>query len=142
MAKRNRELLRPEDATSWEEFQARSTIEQSQCRAANSSSKAIGQAVLAGLFAFGAILFWGGMAFARERGKVPLLVLAVACTFLFLRYAGKGMRRGFRGSKRYMELSRMRKEWQAKAERGEIPQTTPGGPNVWRDELEPEARGA
>jgi len=61
---------------------------------------------------------------------------AVLLIWLF----GKVMRRGVSGSKRYMELDRLRKEWQAKAERGEIPQTTPGGPKVWRDELEPEAR--
>jgi hypothetical protein len=44
--------------------------------------------------------------------------------------------RSFGGSKRYVELDRLREEWQAKAERGEIPQTTPGGPRIWRDEAE------
>lgn len=141
MAKRDRELLRPEDATSWEEFQARCTVEQARCRGANSSWKAIGQTALAGLIGFGAIVFWGGMAFAQAPGKWALLVLALACTLLFLWIFGKVMRRGFGGSKRSAELSRLRKQWQVKAERGEIPQTTPGGAKVWRDELEAEARG-
>jgi hypothetical protein len=137
MARRDRKLLRPEDATSWEEFQARCTVEQAQCRAVNSSNKSIGQALLAGLFAFGAILFWGGMTFAQGTGKWPLLVLALIFTWLFVRYFSRGIRRGFGGSKRYMQLTRLSKEWQARAERGEIPQTTPGGSKVWQDELEP-----
>jgi len=135
MADRKRELLRPEDATSWEEFQARCTVEQAQSRAANNSSRAIGQTLLGARSGFGAILFWGGMAFAHGAGKWPLLVLALICTGLFLRYFGRVMRRGFGGSKRYIELDRLR-QWQAKADRGEIPQTTPGGPKVWQDEIE------
>jgi hypothetical protein len=141
MARRDRELLRPEDATSWEEFQARCTVEQAQCRAANSSNKAIGQTVLAAPFGLGAILFWAGVAMDHDAGRWFLLLFALICTGLFVWIFGKVMRRGFGGSKRYMELSRLSKEWQAKAERGEIPQSTPGGPKVWRDELEPEARG-
>ncbi len=137
MARGDRELLRPEDATSWEEFQARCTVEQAQCRAVNSSNKAIGQALLAALFAFGAIFFWGTLAFTQGSAKWVLLPFALLFTLLFLRTFGKGIRRGFGGSKRYMQLTRLRKEWQAKAERGEIPQATPGGPKVWRDELEP-----
>lgn len=68
-------------------------------------------------------------------------MLAVIFAWLFLRLFGKIMRRGAGGSKRYIELSRLRKEWQDKAERGEIPQTTPGGIKVWRDGLESQPRG-
>ncbi len=141
MADRNDRLLRPEDATSWEEFQARCAVEQAQCRAANSSNGAIGQTLLGALFGFGTIFFWGGTAFAHGAGKWPLLVLALICTGLFLRYFGRVMRRGFGGSKRYMELVRLRQQWQARAERGEIPQTTPGGPKVWQNEIEAETQG-
>lgn len=142
MAKHDRELLRPEDATSWEEFQARCTIEQAQCRAANSSWKSIGQTVLVAPIAFVDIFCWFLASLARTGGGVAAGVAAgVIFALLALWIFGKVMRRGFGGSKRYMELSRLRKEWQAKAEHGEIPQTTPGGPKVWRDELETEARG-
>lgn len=58
MAKRDRELLRPEDAASWEEFQARCTVEQARCRAANSSWKAIGQTALGAVFVIIDIFFW------------------------------------------------------------------------------------
>jgi hypothetical protein len=143
MAKRERELLRPEDSTSWEEFQARCTVEQAQCRAANSSGKAIGQTFLASLFGFGAILFWGAGVEAIHAhswgAMIILLVFALVFTWLFLRTFGKVMRRGLGGSRRYMELSRLSREWQARAERGEIPMSTPGGAKVWRDELEPKA---
>ena len=37
MAQRDRELLRPEEAASWEEFLARCTAEQARCRASGAS---------------------------------------------------------------------------------------------------------
>jgi hypothetical protein len=135
MTTQDRELLRPEDATSLEEFQARRTVEQAQIRALNSSWKGIGRILLSSLIAFGAILLWGGMAFAKGGAKWVLLVLAIACTVLFLRIFGGIERRGVRGSKRYRQLDRLSKEWRAKASRGEVPATTPDGPKVWRDEL-------
>jgi hypothetical protein len=139
MAKRERELLRPEDSTSWEEFQARCTVEQAQCRAANGSGKAIGQTFLSALIGFIDIFLWFGVAITRGGGRWAWLVFALLFTWLFLRCFGKVMRRGVGGSRRYMELSRLSREWQAKAERGEIPMSTPGGAKVWRDELEPNA---
>jgi hypothetical protein len=137
MAKRDRRLLRPEDATSWEEFQARCTVEQAQCRAANSSWRAIGQAVFVGVFAIVVIFFWFVVATTSGPARWAGLAFALITTWIELWVFGKGMRRGFGGSKRYMELSRLQKEWQTRAERGQIPQTSPGGPKVWRDELEP-----
>ena len=142
MAKQERELLRPEDARSLEEFEARCVIEQARSRAVNSSWGAIGQTVLAGLIGFVAILCWAGVAMAHDASRWVFLVLGLVTTWLFLRLMGRVLRRGTRGSKRYMELSRLRKEWQAKAERGEIPQTSPGGVKVWRDELESEPRSS
>ena len=61
----DRQLLRPEDATSLEEFQARRVVEQAQIRASNSSWKGIGRILLSSLIASGAILFWGAMALAK-----------------------------------------------------------------------------
>jgi hypothetical protein len=139
MATRHRELLRPEDANSWEEFQARCAVEQARSRGANGTAKAIGQTVLATACAFVALLAWGTMAFSHGSTKWVVLPFALVFTGLFLWIFGKVMRRGFGGSKRYVQLTKLSKEWQAKAERGQIPQTTPGGPKVWRDELETEA---
>jgi hypothetical protein len=136
MARRERELLRPEDATSWEEFRNRCVIEQAQCRALNSSNRAIIQALLSALFGFGAILFWGALAFTPGWAKLIPIIPALLFTWLFVRFFMKGMRRGVRGTKRYRELGRLSKEWRARADRGEIPLTTPGGITVWRDELD------
>jgi hypothetical protein len=153
MAKSKRQLLRPEDASSWEEFQARSVIEQAECRGSTGTNRNIGLTLLAVIPGFGAILFWGSFALTFNSASAPdgttgtalarwpLFVLAVICTGLFVWVFGKVMRQGVRGSRRYMELDRLRKEWRARAERGEIPQTAPGGPKVWRDEMEAEAQG-
>ena len=135
MTAQHREVLRPEDATSFQEFQARRVVEQAQIRALNSSWKGIGRILLASVIGFGAIVFWGAMAVGSGPGKWVLLILAIACTVLFLRIFGRIEFRGVRGSKRYMQLDRLSKEWQAKASRGEIPATTPDGPKVWRDEV-------
>jgi hypothetical protein len=135
MSAHDRELLRPEDATSLDEFQARRIVEQAQIRGLNSSWNGIGRILLSSVIGFGAIVFWGGMAFAQGDGKWILLVPALVCTVLFIRIFGRIEIRGARGSKRYLQLNRLSKEWQAKASRGEIPATTPDGPKVWRDEL-------
>lgn len=140
MARQDRELLLPEDASSLEEFEARCTIEQAQSRTVNSSNKVLGQTLLCGPLILIDIFFWFATVKQQGAGRWVWLVLALIVAWLFLRLFGKIMRRGALGSKRYTELSRLRKEWQAKVERGEIPQTTPGGIKVWRDELESEPR--
>lgn len=142
MAKHDRELLRPEDATSLEEFEARCTIEQAKSRGANSSNKAIGQTLLCVPLLFIDIFLWYGTATQKGGGRWVWLVFALVFAWLFLWLFGKIMMRGMGGSKRYAELSRLRKEWRAKAERGEIPQTTPGGIKVYRDELESQPRSS
>jgi hypothetical protein len=135
MTTHDRKLLRPEDATSLEEFQARRMLEQAQIRALNSSWKDIGRIILSGFIALAAILFWVGVATEHDSGRWFMLLFALICTALFIRIFGKIELRGVRGSKRYMQLDRLSKDWQARAARGEIPQTTPGGPKVWRDDL-------
>lgn len=134
MGTHDRALFRPEDATSLEEFQARRVAEQAQIRAMHSSWKSIGRIILSSLLASAAILFWVGVAGGTGSGRWVLLVLAVACTALFVRIFGRIEFRGVRGSRRYLQLDRLSKEWQARAARGEIPQSTPGGPRVWQDE--------
>jgi hypothetical protein len=136
MTAQDRELLRPEDATSLAEFQARRLAEQARIRALNSSWKDIGLICLSGLLALTAIIFWGAMAFAKGGGKWLPGVLALVVTAVFLRIFSRIELRGIRGSKRYIQLDRLSKDWQARAARGEVPQTTPGGPKVWRHQLD------
>lgn len=135
MTAHERELLRPEDASSLEEFQARRILEQAQIRAMNSSWKRIGLIILSGLLCFAAFLFWGSMAVTHDGARWFFLVVAIGFTLAFLRIFGKIELRGVRGSQRYMQLTRLSKEWQARARQGEIPEAGPGKPKVWRDEL-------
>jgi hypothetical protein len=135
MTKPDRELLPPEQATSLEEFQARRIAEQVQMRGMNSSNKRLGLILLSSLLAFLAIFGWIGVAQGTGGPRWVFLVLALGFSYGFFRIFGAIELRGVRGSKRYMQLTRMSKEWQARARRGEIPSTSPGGPKVWRDEL-------
>jgi len=142
MSTHDRELLRPEDAASLEEFQARRLAEQAQIRALNSSWKGIGRILLSGVIAFAAIFCWIGVAAAGDWTRWFFLVVAIVFSLLFLRIFGRIELRGARGSKRYIQLDRLSKDWQARAARGEVPPTSPGGPTVWRDQLETEGQGA
>jgi hypothetical protein len=136
MTKPDRELLRPEDATSLEEFQARRIVEQARIRGMNGSWKRIGMILLTSLICVAAIVCWGSMVESQGGVRWFFLVLAIGFTLGFLRIFGKVELRGVRGSKRYLQLDRLGKEWQARAQRGEIPQAAPGGPKVWRDQLD------
>jgi hypothetical protein len=136
MTAHKRELLRPEDAASLEEFQARRVVEQAQILGMNGSWKRIGTILLSGLIGFVAIFFWVGVGIGQGGVRWFFLVLALGFTFWFLRIFGKIELRGVRGSKRYMQLNRLSKEWQDRAQRGEIPAAAPGGPKVWRDQLD------
>ena len=136
MTAHDRELLRPEDATSLQEFQARRIVEQAQILGMNGSWKRIGTILLSSLVCVAAIICWGSMAMGQGFTRWFFLVLAVGFTYWFLRMFGRIELRGARGTKRYLQLDRMSKEWQARAERGEVPRTSPGGPKVWRDELD------
>ena len=135
MSKPNRELLPPEEATSLEEFQARRIAEQLQIRGMNSSNKRLGLILLSSLLAFLAVFCWIAVAQSPGGARWVFLVFALGFSYGFVRIFGRIELRGVRGSKRYMELTRLSKEWQARARRGEVPETSPGGPKVWRDEL-------
>src|SRR6266700_5131808 len=126
MRPHDRELLRPEDATSLEEFQARRIVEQAQIRALNSSWKDIGRIFLSSLIVFIDIFFWYATAKQAGPGRWAWLVLALLFAGLFLRIFGRIELRGARGTKRYLQLDRLSKDWQAMARRGEIPQANPG----------------
>lgn len=137
----DRELLRPEDAASLEEFQARRVVEQANIRAMNSSWATIGRIALSGFICFAALFCWIGVVTIHDAARWFFLTMALILTLLFLRIFGRIELRGVRGSKRYMQLNRLSKEWQVKAARGEIPRTAPAGPKVWRDELEANTQG-
>jgi hypothetical protein len=141
MTTHDRELLRPEDATSLEEFQARRMAEQAQLRALNSSWKDIGRIFLSSLIVLIDIFLWYAMAKQAGPGRWAWLVFALLFVGLFIRIFGRIELRGARGTKRYLQLDRLSKDWQARASRGEIPEATPGGPKVWRDQLEAESQG-
>jgi hypothetical protein len=136
MIAHHRELLRPEDATSLDEFQARRIVEQAQIRAMHSSWKEIGRILLSGAIVLIDIFFWYAMVKQSGPGRWAWLIFALLFAGLFLRIFGRIELRGVRGSKRYIQLDRLSKEWQARAGRGEIPEVAPGGPKVWRDEMD------
>lgn len=134
MADRKRELLRPEESTSFEEFQARSTMEQLLLRGSGGSWKTIGLSLLSGLIALAVIISWAVVAITPGTMRWAMVIIALIPTGLLAWVFGGVMRRAVGSTRRYYKLDRLRKEWQARAERGEIPVTTPGGPKVWRDE--------
>jgi hypothetical protein len=136
MTAQDRELLRPEDATSLEEFQARRAVEQAQIRAMNGSWKRVGWIAASGVICFAAIFCWVGVGTSHDGTRWFFLALALAFTLGFLRVFGRIELRGARGSKRYVQLDRLSRDWQARAGSGEIPETRPGGPKVWRDQLD------
>jgi hypothetical protein len=138
MTDRGQDLLRPEDATSWEEFQARWVIERARHRVTGRSWKDTGRIVLSVIPGLAAVVFWVAFAVTGDAERWVLLVLALACTMLCGWALGGVLRRRWRAGRRRHELDRIRGEWQARAERGEIPQITPGGPKVWRGEIHAE----
>lgn len=130
----DRQVLPPEEATSFQEFQARRIVEQAQIRAMNSSWKRLGLIMLCVPLIILAIFGWYGVAEGAGATRWVFLIFALAVTYGFLRVFGRIELRGVRGSKRYMQLNRMSHDWQARAQRGEIPETSPEGPKVFRDQ--------
>ena len=57
------------------------------------------------------------------------------CTLLFAWALGGVLRRRWRAGRRGRQLDRLRDEWHARAERGELPRTSPDGPKVWRNQI-------
>lgn len=139
MADRRHELLRPEDASSWEEFQARWVIERARYRAARRSWKEVARIVFSVIPGLAAIVFWIGATLAHNAGRWILLALAIVCTGLFVWDIAGVVRNWWSGSHRYRQLGRLRKEWEARAKHGEIPRTSPGAPKIWRDDIRAEA---
>ena len=95
-ARKNQDLLRPEDATSLEEFQARKVVEQAQIRGMNSSWKTIGKVFLSAFLALVDIFFWFAFATNSGAGKWVWLVLALVVLGLIIRIFGRIELRGAR----------------------------------------------
>src|ERR1700749_2708908 len=100
MTATGRDLLRPEDATSWEEFQARSAAERAVWGPSASPTQARSQLVLGLVFGFGAGVFWTGAVLATGVGTWALLLLAALSTWMFAQYFTRGLRRGALGTRR------------------------------------------
>ena len=135
MRDRGRELLPPEDAASWEEFQDRWVIERARYRETGRSWRDTGRILLSVIPGLAAVVFWVAFAVTGHAGRWVLLVLALACTALFGWALGGVLRRRWRRARKRRELDRLRDQWHSRAERGEIPRTAPGRPKVWRDEI-------
>jgi len=136
MADHEQELLRPEDATSWEEFQERWVIERARYRVAGRSWRDTARILLSVIPGLAAVVFW--VAFAVTTGPVLpwlLLAAALACTALFGWALGVVLRQRWHRARKRRELDQLRDQWHARSEHGEVPPTTPGGPKVWRDEI-------
>jgi hypothetical protein len=117
MTATGRDLPRPEDATSWEEFQARSAAERAAWGPSASPTQARSQLVLGLVFGFGAGVFWTGTVLATGMGTWALLLLAVLSTWMFARYFTKGLRRGALGTRRYWEVLWLSGQWRARIAR-------------------------
>lgn len=130
-----RDLLPPEEATSWDEFQARWVIERARYRVNGQSWKDTGRIVLSVIPGLAAVVFWVAFAVTAHAGRWVLLILALACTALWGWLLSGVLRQRWRAGHRRRELDQLRDEWHARLERGELPRTTPDSPKVWRDEI-------
>lgn len=108
---------RPEDATSWEEFRARSAAARAAWGPSASPTEARSQAALGLVFGFGAAVFWAGALAADGTGTWALLALAVLSTWMFARYFTRGVRRGAFGTWRYWHLVLLGGQWRARLAR-------------------------
>jgi hypothetical protein len=117
MTATGRDLPRPEDATSWEEFQARSAAERAVWGPSASPTQARSQLVLGLVFGFGAGVFWTGTVLATGMGTWVLLLLAALSTWMFARYFTSGLRRGALGTRRYWEVLWLSGQWRARIAR-------------------------
>ncbi|HEX6453224.1 MAG TPA: hypothetical protein VF060_27655 [Trebonia sp.] len=117
MTDTHRDLPRPEEATSWEEFQASSAAARAVWGPSASPTEARSQLALGLVFGFGAAVFWTGTALAAGAGAWALLLLAALSTWMFARYFTRGVRRGALGTRRYWEVLWLSGQWRARIAR-------------------------
>jgi hypothetical protein len=81
------------------------------------------------------VVTWVAFAVSGPSVRWLLLALALIFTGLFGWALGGVLRKRWHRARKRRELDELRDQWHARAERDEIPRTTPGGPRVWRDEI-------
>jgi hypothetical protein len=110
--------LRPEDATTLEEFQARRDAELDRISAAYRSGRGRARLalVIAGMIPCGALWYWFWSYSGPARWGI--LALALAYNYVLVRFANR-----FDGTRRRRELSRLTSRWQARAEADEAART-------------------
>ena len=127
------ELLHPEDAASWAEFQARSVVAQRQCYGRHAPKMKLVVLLLGLLCGLGAVISLVVTVITATHDHWTAAGTAFACAVVLdapFMWAYELVKwPPFAGSKRYKDL---RKAWQARADRGEFPSATPGRPKVWR----------
>jgi hypothetical protein len=114
------ENLRPEDATTLEEFQARHDAEMARIGVEYGSRRQRIRlaGVIVGLIPCGFLRYW----FWQSSGgaKFGILALALAYNYVVVRAANR-----FDGTARRRELHRLSKQWQARAKADKVPRLTP-----------------
>jgi hypothetical protein len=135
MSRDKREPLRAEDATSWEEFQARYEAEVADGIRRYRSPKRWLWMLAAVACGFIDLALWvGGVVQGSSPGRWIALPFAVILVFPFIFFLAMSPAPGRPITKRQRELDAVRDDWKARADRGEIPMTTPGGPRVWQQQ--------
>lgn len=135
VAKVKREILPLEEATSYEEFRARYSAELHREYEVHDSPWKFLWVPVGALFMLIDILTWIAVAKASSPGRWVALAFALVFIPLTLWACDKGPSRGRPVTPRTLELDKLLEQWAARADSGEIPRTTPGGPKVWRDQL-------
>ncbi len=128
----------PEDAASWAEFQSRSVLTQRQRYGRYAPKMKLVVLLLGVLCGSGAVVALVFTVITATHDHWTVAGTAFACAVvldaLFMRAYDVVKWPSFAGSKRYKELRALRKGWrQARVDRSEIAQATPGGPKAWRD---------
>ena len=132
MSKDKRVPLRAEDATSWEEFQARYDAEvEDGIRRYRSPKRLLWYPAGAACMLVDALL-WAGVAEGSSPARWIALPFAVFFIFPVIFCLGMSPAPGRPITNRQRELDAVRDDWKARADRGEIPLTSPGGPKVWQ----------
>lgn len=132
MARISRTVLRPEDATSLEELQARCAATRSQSLVIDIPRSVRAQVLLLCGSGSGAAFAWWGIA-SQHAWRLFLLMCALMCSMTFLRYLLLLAVWALCTAARHRRLTLLLKQGRAKAERGEIPWTSSDGPKVWTE---------
>jgi hypothetical protein len=135
MSKDKRVPLRAEDATSWEEFQARYDAEVAVALRRSESPKKWLWTLAGTVCTLIDLILWVGVVQWSSPGRWIALPFALFFIFPIIICIALGpVWGGIPIPNRKRELDAVRDDWKARVERGEIPMTTPGGPKVWQDQ--------